>query len=50
MGSNEADPLAGKISDESLVGKALLGHQIGDKVEVEVPNGTMLYEVLSISK
>ena len=50
VGSNEADPLAGKISDESLVGKALLGHQIGDKVEVEVPNGTMLYEVLSISK
>ncbi len=50
VGSNEADPLAGKISDESLVGKALLGHQIGDKVEVEVPNGTMVYEVLNISK
>ena len=50
VGSNEADPLAGKISDESLVGKALLGRQIGDKVEVEVPNGIMIYEVLNISK
>ena len=50
VGSNEADPTAGKISDESAVGKSLLGHGVGDKVEVEVPAGTMLYEVVSISK
>lgn len=50
VGSNEADPLSGNISDESAVGKALLGHSIGDKVEVEVPAGVMEYEVLAISK
>ncbi len=49
VGSNEADPLNGFISDESAVGKALLDHAIGDKVKVEVPAGTMEYEVLTIS-
>lgn len=50
VGSNEADPIKGCISDESAVGKALLGHRIGDRVEVEVPAGVMEYEVLTISK
>ena len=50
VGSNEANPKAGRISDESLIGKSLLGHTVGDKIEVEVPVGVMLYEVLSISK
>ena len=50
VGSNEADPLSGNISDESAVGKALLGHGIGDKIDVEVPAGMMEYEVLAISK
>lgn len=50
VGSNEADPLVGNISDESLVGKSLLDHGIGDKIQVEVPAGTMEYEVLTISK
>ena len=50
VGSNEADPLSGNIFDESAVGKALLGHGIGDKIEVEVPAGMMEYEVLAISK
>ncbi len=50
VGSNEADPLSGNISDESAVGKALLGHKIGEKIEVEVPAGVMEYEVLAISK
>ena len=50
VGSNEADQLAGKISDESLVGKAMLGHLAGDTVEVEVPNGAMTYEILSIDR
>ena len=44
VGSNEADPAEGKISDESAVGKALLGHTLGEKLEVEVPAGTMVYE------
>ena len=50
VGSNEADPLSGNISDESAVGKALLGHSLGDIIEVEVPAGVMEYEVLAISK
>lgn len=50
VGSNEADPLSGNISDESAVGKALLGHSIGDIIQVEVPAGVMEYEVLAISK
>jgi transcription elongation factor GreA len=50
VGSNEADPMQGRISDESVVGKALLGHTSGDTVEIEVPAGVMKYEVLVISK
>lgn len=50
VGSNEADPLNGCISDESAVGKALLDHGIGEKVKVEVPAGIMEYVVLTISK
>lgn len=50
VGSNEVDPLNGCISDESAVGKAILNHGIGDKIEVEVPAGMMEYEILTISK
>ncbi len=50
VGSTEADPLKGKISDESPVGKALIGHSVGDIVEVEAPIGTIKYEILEISK
>ncbi|HHV31028.1 transcription elongation factor GreA [Caproiciproducens sp. LBM24188] len=50
VGSNEADPLSGNISDESVVGKSLLNHGIGDKISIEVPAGVMEYEVLAISK
>lgn len=50
VGSNEADPTNGKISDESPVGKNILGHKVSDKVEVETPAGVTVYEVLEISK
>ena len=51
VGLTEADPLAGKISDESPVGKALLGHAVGDVVEVLLPTGkTINYRLLSIKK
>ena len=50
VGSNEAEPLIGNISDESLVGKAVLNHHIGDKILIDVPAGTIEYEVLAISK
>ena len=49
VGSTEANPLAGKISDESAVGGALIGHSVGDKVEVTLPNGAMIkYEIVEI--
>ncbi len=50
VGSNEADPFNDKISDESPVGKALLGHRVGDIVKIEVPSGIINYEILNISK
>ncbi|MEG2653586.1 MAG: GreA/GreB family elongation factor, partial [Ruthenibacterium sp.] len=50
-GSTEADPMNGKISDESPVGAALMGHKIGDKVDIALPNGTVSsYQVLEITR
>lgn len=48
VGANEANPAAGKISNESIVGKNLLGAKKGDRVPVESPAGKMEYEVVSI--
>lgn len=50
VGSAEADPLDNKISNESPVGRALLGRAIGDKIEVQVPVGVIEYEILEIKK
>ncbi|MDL2323784.1 transcription elongation factor GreA [Ruminococcaceae bacterium OttesenSCG-928-A16] len=51
VGSTEADPLAGKISDESPVGAALLTRGVGDKVQVTLPSGAVVsYQILEISK
>ena len=50
VGSTEANSLQGKISNESPVGQALMGHRKGDIVEVEMPAGVMKYEVLSIER
>lgn len=50
VGSTEADPMKGKISDESPLGSALLGHKIGEIVVVEAPMGKIEYEILNISK
>lgn len=50
VGSAEADPCEGKISNESPVGTALLGKKVGDVVPVQVPDGIAKYEVLSINK
>ncbi len=49
VGSNEANPGAGKISNESNVGKALLGKKIGDKVTVSAPAGDKEYEITGIN-
>ncbi|HLD17709.1 MAG TPA: transcription elongation factor GreA [Patescibacteria group bacterium] len=48
VGSTEADPLAGKISNESPLGQAFLGHRVGETVEIVVPSGRILYVVIAI--
>ena len=50
VGSSEADPREGKISDESPVGSTLLGHKKGQEVNVITPGGVCKYSVLEISK
>ncbi len=49
VGAFEADPRAGRISNESPVGKALLGHKVGDLVIVSTPGGVKEYTILSIA-
>ena len=50
VGSTETDPQNGRISDESPIGKAMLGHAAGDVVEVLIPAGAVSYELVEISK
>ena len=50
VGSNEADPESFKISDQSPIGKALIGARAGSKVTVHVPAGTVAFEVVSVSR
>ena len=48
VGSAEADPLKNKLSNESPVGKALIGRKVGDVVDVPVPDGVSKFEILEI--
>lgn len=48
VGSQEADPMNGRISEESPFGKALLGQKSGEVVVVEAPEGNLRYEILKI--
>ena len=50
VGSTEANSLEGKISNESPVGKALIGAKKGDTVSVEMPSGIMEYKILEIER
>ena len=50
VGSTEADPQNGKISDESPVGRALIGKTVGDEVVVEAPGGEFKLKIVAISK
>ena len=50
VGSAEADPYEGRISNESPLGSALIGREIGDIVEVSVPDGVIKYEILKIAR
>jgi transcription elongation factor GreA len=49
VSSAEADPRAGRISDVSPVGRALLGARAGDEIVVALPNGSMTYTVIEVS-
>jgi transcription elongation factor GreA len=49
VGTVEADPLEGKISDESPIGQALIGKKLGDSVEIKTPAETVKYTVVEIS-
>jgi transcription elongation factor GreA len=50
VGSTEANSLEGKISNESPVGSALIGHKIGDAIDVETPAGVCSYKILGIER
>ncbi|MBN1955811.1 MAG: transcription elongation factor GreA [Anaerolineae bacterium] len=49
VGSAEAAPSEGKISYESPIGKALMGHQVGDHVKVNAPDGVLVFHIIDIS-
>lgn len=50
VGATEADPFNGRVSNESPVGSALIGHKTGEEVEIEVPKGKITYKILRVSK
>lgn len=50
VGTTEADPLNGKLSNASLVGAHLLGHHAGDKVEFPIPDGLARYKVVEVKR
>lgn len=50
VGATEADPFTGRISNESPVGKALVGKSVGDKVEIHTEMGNFIYEIMEIKK
>ena len=50
VGTTDADPFNDKISNESPVGKALLGHRIGEVIEIETEMGALVYEIIEIIK
>ena len=50
VGSNESNPMEGKISDQSPIGAALMGKRAGDLITVDVPNGTVSMKVLEVSR
>jgi transcription elongation factor GreA len=48
VGAAEANPRVGKISNESPIGKAILGHKVGDTVKVETPGGTYNVKIIKV--
>ena len=50
VGSNETNPLEGKISDQSPIGKALMGKKEGDSVSIDTPAGTLQFNILKVAR
>ncbi|ABO67825.1 MULTISPECIES: transcription elongation factor GreA [Geobacillus] len=48
VGSAEADPFEGKISNDSPIAKSLIGHRVGDEVTVQTPGGEMLVKIVAV--
>ncbi len=48
VGAKEADPRNGRISNESPIGRVLLGHRVGDSVTAETPTGSIIFKILKI--
>ncbi len=49
VGSVEADPLEGKVSNESPIGVSLMGRKVGEEVEIKTPSDVMTYKIVSVS-
>ena len=50
VGSQEADPAQGRISDDSPFGRAVIGHKAGDVVEVEAPVGMIKFQLIAVER
>lgn len=50
VGSNEANPFEGKISDQSPIGRAIIGAKAGDEVTIDAPSGSMHIKILEVSR
>jgi len=49
VGSDESDPLKGRISVDSPIGSALVGHKKGDKIKIATPGGTLLFTIIKVN-
>ena len=50
VGSTEADPLRGSISDECPIGRAVVGRKLGETIEIEAPGGVIRYQIVEIAR
>ena len=50
VGTNEANPMLGRISDRSPIGSAMIGATVGDIIKVNTPNGEMKLKILAVSR
>lgn len=49
VGSQESDPRIGRISEDSPIGRVLMGHKVGDEVSVEAPAGVLRFRIIAVS-